>query len=187
MLMAHRSGAGIGALFCSALILLLVATQAAALHEIDHRYTVEGYALDDQQQPRSGVTVVLSMENRALGQAVTSSSGFFSIRAHLHDPDIGKTLELRAGKSRGEIRMQAKHGDQSTARIHHANLIGGKLVEGELKRSSPLVWRYAAGGGIVVLVIAAIAIAQRRRKPGASPPKKSKTGANKRKKKKRKR
>ncbi|HEY5701828.1 MAG TPA: hypothetical protein VIT83_07035 [Gammaproteobacteria bacterium] len=156
-----------GAFFFAFMCISLASWPVLATHERDHRYTVEGYVLDTQQQPRPGISVSVSKDNRTLGQAITDSRGFFSIQAHLHDPDIGSTLEVRAGNSRGEIRMQATRGDQRTRRIHHVNLVGDQLVEAKLDVGFP-PWMYAAGGAAAILLVAGIAVGRKKKKRKAA-------------------
>lgn len=128
----------------------LVAPLAAhAEHEANHRYTVRGYVLDGQRQPVPDAPVSLRMGGALLGSARTDSDGFYSIRAHLHDTDLGRTLRVRAGEHTAEIRMQGTPGDLTTERVHHANFIGGELVERELARGGPSAWIYAAGALVV--------------------------------------
>ena len=120
-----------------------------AEHEANHRYNVRGYVLDDAHMPISDTPVSLRMDGKVLGSARTDSEGYYSIRAHLHDFDIGRKLTVRAGDRHVEIRMQGTPGDLSTNRIHHVNFIGGEVVEAELDRSRLPGWSYALGALLV--------------------------------------
>ena len=163
------------------LAFLLLSWPAAATHEADHRYAVQGYVLDEQRNPRPGVAVSLSMDNRSLGQGITDSRGYFSIEAHLHDADIGKMLALRAGNRRGEIRMQATRGDTSTRRVHHVNFIGDDLVEKKLGAGGLAWWLFAAGGAAILPAIGALVLRGRKKKARAEEAKRQKAESKKRK------
>lgn len=147
--------------------LLLSCFPVAAEHEVDHRYEIQGFVLDAQRNPRSGVSVSLMEGNRFLGQAITDSSGRFHIRAHLHDADIGKTLELRAGNRRAEIRMQAVRGDDSTRRVHHASFIGDEFIERELDAGGVPRWLMVTGGAVALLGAAGLVVLLRTKKARA--------------------
>lgn len=178
--MFSETGSRTGALSL-VLVFLLSSWPAAATHEADHRYAVQGYVLDEQRNPRPGVSVFLSMENRSLGQSITDSRGYFSIEAHLHDADIGKPLALRAGNRHGEIRMQATRGDTSTRRVHHVNFIGDNLVEQKLGAGRLPWWLYAAGGAVILPVIVAQVLRGRKKRARAEKAKRQKAESKKRK------
>ena len=162
-----------------AFVLATTAPLAAyAEHEANHRYNVRGYVLDANRKPLVNESVSLRLEDTLVGSDRTDSDGHFSIRAHLHDTDIGKTLTLRAGKNRTEIRMQGTARDLTTERVHHVNFVGGKTVERELGGRGPPAWAYAAIG---LLIASAGVVAagkwrrhlkrQRRRQEAAARPK----------------
>ncbi len=133
-----------------------------AEHEANHRYTVRGYVLDAQRRPVADAPVSLRMGGELVGSTRTDSDGFYSIRAHLHDTDLGRKLILRAGEHQAEIRMQGTPGDVASERIHPVNLVGGELVERELDRDGVPGWSYAAGG--LVVASAGVVVAQRLRR-----------------------
>lgn len=137
-------------MFVIAVLLLLFAGTAAAEHEADHRYDVRGYVLDAQKNPRSQVPVTIMMGDRTIGSGHTDSKGYYSVRLHLHDGDIGRSLVVRAGNAQADIRMQAKHGDQTTTRLHHANFVGGEFIEQKLSAGSMPAWAYFAAAPVVL-------------------------------------
>lgn len=144
-------------------LLLLFAGTAAAEHEVDHRYDVRGVVLDQQKKPRAGVAVTILMGDQVIGGGRTDSEGFYSVRLHLHDEDIGKSLMVRAGESQATIRMQAKHGDQSTARQHQVNFVGRHFVEEKLSISSIPAWAYVAAVPLVLWAAVYVTGATRRK------------------------
>lgn len=151
--------------------ILLIAVVLAALaapfaayaeHEANHRYTLRGYVLDAQRRPVADAPVSVRMGGQLVGSARTDSEGFYSIRAHLHDTDLGRKLTVRAGEHQAEVRMQGTPGDLTTERIHHVNLVGGELVERELDWGGVPGWSYAAGG--LVLASTGVVVARRLRR-----------------------
>lgn len=143
-------------------VAILVSFAAHAEHEANHRYNVRGYVLDAENRPVADAPVSIRMGEDLVGSARTDSDGYYSIRAHLHDSDLGRTLSVRAGEDRVEIRMQGTPRDLATERIHYVNVVGGELVERELDRGGLPRWSYAAGG--LLLASAGIVAAQRWRR-----------------------
>lgn len=146
-----------------AMLMALFASTVLAEHEADHRYDVRGYVLDAQKNPRSGVPVTILMDDKTIGSGRTDSKGFYSVRLHLHDSDIGRTLKVRAGNAQAEIRMQAKRGDQTTTRFHHVNFVGREFVEGKLSAGSVPTWAYIAAAPVVLWAGVYMTGAMRRR------------------------
>ena len=146
-----------------AVLLLLFAGTAAAEHEADHRYDVRGFVLDQQKKPRAGVPVTILMGDQVIGSGRTDSEGYYSVRLHLHDSDIGKSLVVRAGDSQATIRMQAEHGDQATARQHHVNFVSREFVEEKLNMSSIPAWAYIAAVPLVLWAAVYVTGATRRK------------------------
>lgn len=158
-----------------------------AEHEANHRYNVRGYVLDDARIPVADAPVSLRMDGKVVGSARTDSDGYYSIRAHLHDFDIGKTLTVRAGEHNVEIRMQGTPRDLTTNRVHHVNFVGGELVEAELDRGRLPSWSYVVGALVIasVSVVAAHRLRRRsrrlsRRQEGTAKPKRKRKGKRKR-------
>ena len=148
------------------LFLLCLSLAARADHEPDHRYEVQGYLLDAQRQPLPGAGISISSGNQILGSARSDSDGFYYMKLHLHDSSIGRPLVLSTAEYSGTITMIASSGDVSTRRLHFANFIDGKLVEGELEGLGNTRWMVYTGAALVVAIIIAVAIgaAKRRRK-----------------------
>ena len=143
--------------------LLIFATTAAAEHESDHRYDVRGHVLDARKKPLSGVPVTILMDTQTIGSGRTDSKGYYSVRLHLHDSDIGRVLTVRAGDTQAEIRMQAKRGDQTTARVHHLNFVGGEFEEKKLAAGSIPTWAYIAAAPLVLWGVVYVGGATRRK------------------------
>lgn len=151
------------------LALTMLPALSQAEHEADHRYTVQGYVLDEQERPIAGRTVSI----RSLGSAVTDGEGAYSIRMHLHNSDLGRELRIRSGEVEEVIRVSFDVNDSRTPREFHANFVGGKFVAGKLDRRSLPVWTMvgtaagvAAVGGLLTLAVRR----GRRARPAVSSP-----------------
>ncbi len=137
-------------------------TSVQADHEPDHRYNIRGYVLDASQQGIDKVTVQAFAEGKLLGSSETNADGYYSMHLHLHNADYHRTLKLRAGSQEAELRVTFDRGDNSSARIHEANFVAGKYVEGSLGRFRVPTWLYVAGGLLTLGAI--VVILERRRK-----------------------
>lgn len=155
-----RQGHALKAVLTGTLASLVIVSMAgfqvaAALHEIDHRYDVTGFVLDEKEQPVANSSVSIRLGNEVIGYQETNSQGYYRIRLHLHDVDLGKTLSVKTAAGEGAIRVAFTPGNAKTERIHYANLVGGKLIERRISRSHYPMWLY---GAAAVLVMAAITV-----------------------------
>lgn len=141
----------------AALLLVLVAGPLSAEHEADHRYVVEGYVLDAAEQPRSGVNVSVSGSDGFLGSADTNAQGFYRVRLHLHNQDLGRRLTVRAGGHRAEIRVEFDPSDRTTPRVHELSFIGSRAVEEDLGFRGVPVWVYVLAAVLLAASAAAYA------------------------------
>jgi len=114
------------------LLVALPLTPALATNQTDHRYDVRGYILDADRQPIPGVAVVASVDGERTGGGRSDSDGYYAFRMHLHNSSLGRALRLKTPEYQGTVRISFEPGDASTRRLHYANFIDGKLVEGEL-------------------------------------------------------
>ena len=130
---------------------LTLATPVRAEHEIDHRYAVEGFILDDSGEPVLGTNVAISVRGTTIGNAKTDIDGYYSIDAHLHDPDFGQRLKIVAGGQNFESRVTFKRGDKSTKRIHYINIVGEEMNEKKLSRGRLPSWVIVLAGFIIVI------------------------------------
>ena len=146
-----------------AALCLLASGAAMAEHEADHRYQVRGFVLDADENALSGREIVVANGGTVLASGRTDSSGYYSLHLHLHNEDLGRVLQLRAGNARGEIRVSFDPQDRSSARIHDANFVGGELVEGSLGRWRTPAWLYPLAA-FVVLGAALVMLEKRRRR-----------------------
>jgi hypothetical protein len=142
----------------------LVSTSTWAEHEADHRYNIRGYVLDESQRGISNLNVVVRHEGSLLESSKTDSGGYYSIQLHLHNSDKGQVLVLRAGPYESELRVTFDPGDSNTQRVHDANFVAGKYVEGSLGRFRIPSWLYVAGGLLALGVIVIVLETRRKRK-----------------------
>ena len=144
-------------LFRFAMLVVLSALFAAAApaeHEADHRYIVEGYVLDAQEDPQADVKVAVTGEEGLLGEAVTDRRGFYRIPLHLHNPDLGKALTVKAGDRDAEIEVAFDPGDKQTERVHDLNFIGAAATQVDLGTRGFPTWAYVVIAIIIVLLVA---------------------------------
>lgn len=142
---------------------LLLPVSGLAEHEADHRYEVHGFVLDANDKPVPGREITIFSDGSLLATGTTDSAGYYSLHLHLHNDDRGRLLNLHAGPDRAEIRVTFDPEDHHTARIHVANLVGGKLVEKELGRWRTPPWIYPLAG-FVVLGFVLVALERRRKR-----------------------
>ncbi len=131
-------------------------------HEADHRYNIRGYVLDANQQGIDNLTVQAFADGKLLGTGKTDADGYYSMHLHLHNSDYHRTLKLQAGSHQAELRVTFDVKDDTSERIHEANFVGGKFIEGNLGRFRIPSWSYAVGGLLLFMMI--LIYLERRRK-----------------------
>ena len=151
-------------LFAFIAICSLLFNSALAEHEVDHRYTVQGYVLDENKNAIGKQDVRVYDGTKMLAQTKTDSAGYYSIHLHLHNEDIGRKLELRSGSRQGEFRVAFDPDDITTQRVHEASFVGDEYVEGSLNLFRIPPWIYPLIGIAVLFFIAAKLEKRRRRK-----------------------
>jgi len=143
---------------------LLIVGNAWAEHEIDHRYNIRGYVLDENQQGIANLNVQAFDGSTLLETGKTDAEGYYSLHLHLHNADNRRILRLRAGSQESELRVTFDPGDTNTLRVHDANFVGGEYIEGGLNRFRLPPWVYPVGGLLVVGVIVVILESRRKKK-----------------------
>ena len=169
----------------------LAITNAWAEHEIDHRYNIRGYVLDDNSRGINKLDVVVSDGSGLLKSGKTDSAGYYSIHLHLHNSDNRRKLRLRAGSNQAEFRVDFDPSDLSTLRVYEANFIAGEFVEGSLNRFRLPPWVYPLAG-LFALGFVFVLLEKRRKKKirqakAEATPKLSKSGQGKTRKRRKKR
>jgi len=142
----------------------LASTIAWAEHEADHRYNIRGYVLDENQRGIGNLNVEVLRDGSLLKSSKTDFGGYYSIHLHLHNSDKGQILVLRARPYESELRVSFDPGDTNTQRVHDANFVAGKYVEGALGRFRIPPWLYVVGGLLALGVIVIVLETRRKRK-----------------------
>lgn len=142
---------------------ILLFGNVRADHEIDHRYNVRGYVLNAKEKGIENLSVQAFVEGELLGSTRTAADGFYTLHLHLHDADYQRKLKIKAGSYEAELKVNFEIGNDTTIRIHEANFIDGKLIEGTLGRFRIPGWSYAALG-LVLFIMTFVLLEKRRRK-----------------------
>ena len=142
----------------------LLFTNVWADHEADHRYNIRGYVLDTKQNGIKGLTIQAFADGALLGTGKTDPGGYYSLHLHLHDEDYHRTLKLQAGPHEAELKVSFEPGDKTSSRVHEANFVAGKFVEGKLGRFRIPPWSYAVGGLLLIMLIAVLLEKRRKKK-----------------------
>jgi len=140
----------------------LMITNVWAEHEIDHRYIIRGYVLDENQRGISNLDVRVFTGSSLLANTKTDSAGYYSLHLHLHNADNRRMLKLHAGPNQAELRVTFDPADKNTMRVHEANFVGGEYQEGSLGRIRIPPWIYPVGGLLAIGVI--VVFLEKRRK-----------------------
>lgn len=127
----------------------------SAEHEADHRYVVEGYVMDAQENPQADVKVVVNAKEGLLGETTTNRRGFYRVRLHLHNSDLGKELVVKAGDQETDIKVTFDPGDHQTDRVHELNFVGAGVTQADLGIRGIPTWVY------VLIVIALFLVVAR--------------------------
>lgn len=157
--------------------LMLYSNWAHALHEIDHRFTISGYVRDDAGEAQSGQHVVVkdTTEGSTLGKTTSGPTGFYSIRLHFHNTDLGRALEVSTGTRTQELQVRFDPDnvkDERTVDIH----FGAEGMAVPLWESPAIL---AVSGTVIVSGAVYLFVTQRRKrlkrgKQGGKPRKKRK-------------
>ena len=132
----------------------LMITNVWAEHEIDHRYNIRGYVLNQSQQGIINQEVQVFDGSKLLAKGKTDSDGYYSLHLHLHNADNGRTLKLRAGINEAELRVTFDTTDLTTLRVQDANFVNGEFIEGSLGVIRVPPWSYAVGGLLLFILLA---------------------------------
>jgi len=140
-------------------------TLAGPSNAPDHRYTIKGFVLDEQQNPRPDVKVVATADNGLSAQRTTDRRGFYSIPLHLHNEDLNRMVTVQAGAQSTRVRVTFDATDSTTNREQDLNFIGNNVTQTDLGFRGLPTWAYV-GTGLVLLTFAGTRVArvQQRRK-----------------------
>ncbi len=118
-----------------------------ALHEIDHRFTVEGRVCGDDGQGLEGVKVVVKDARVSVGASgTTDEDGSYKVILHLHNDNQGDPILIKALNLEESAKVDFDPKDINTERVITVNLGGDCLP---ITRVDKLVY-YGLGIGLSV-------------------------------------
>lgn len=135
-------------------VLVLFLPWAGAVHEADHRFTVDGYVCGPDGKPVAETPVLVKDTRVSVGATVyTDSSGYYKAILHLHNDNVGDPLLIEVGKERQERKIEFDPKDTETERTLQVHFGSGCIQE---RAGGVPTWVYyglglgAAGVAIVV-------------------------------------
>jgi MYXO-CTERM domain-containing protein len=147
----ERVALGLAASWLGALLAGLPA--AMAMHEVDHRYTVEGFVCGPDRLPVSSVQVIAKDTRASIGAtALTDDRGYYKITLHLHNENRGDPVLVIAREEERQITAQFDVRDTKTERKVRVNFGSGCEVAAD---EGPPAW-VLYGAGALALTGAAL-------------------------------
>lgn len=135
-------------------VLVLNMPNAFGEHEADHRYTLNGYVLNEDQSPIASTTVIISA-NGTGGRGTTDGDGYYSVRLHLHDADLGRKIRIKTEFGEGVVRADFDPSDSTTARVHRVDIVGGQLIEEQSDTGGKVpAWVFYVFGLSIFIIVA---------------------------------
>jgi hypothetical protein len=143
---------------------LVVVPLSEAMHEIDHRFTVEGYVCGPDGQPVKDLSVTVKDARVDVRMtAVTDDRGYYKATLHLHNDNRGDPIVVTANDQEKKTTALFDVKDVKTERRATVNFGTGCESAGE----GPARWvYYTAGIGLAMVVaFAGAQLVKARRKP----------------------
>ncbi|MBM4132309.1 MAG: hypothetical protein FJ245_00950 [Nitrospira sp.] len=124
-----------------------------AMHEVDHRFTVEGHVCGIDGRPASEAKVMVKDTRVSIGTAVfTDSHGYYKAVLHLHNDNRGDPILVTALEQEQTVKAQFEPTDVKNERQVTVNIGSGCAPQQE--ESSRWVY-YGAGIGLAAVIVAA--------------------------------
>ncbi len=137
--------AGVGFFVCD------VSVVAWAMHEADHRFTVEGQVCGSSGGPMPQTAVMVKDTRVSLGTTVyTDAKGHYSATLHLHNDNLGDPILVSAINQEQTIKAQFDPRDNKTERKVAVD-IGGKCHQDEAEAGTPAWVFWIAGAGVAAV------------------------------------
>ena len=134
-------------------VLVLCLPRAGAMHEADHRFTVDGYVCGPDGKPVPETPVLVKDTRVSVGATVyTDANGYYKTILHLHNDNVGDPLLIEVGKERQERKIEFDPKDTETERRLQVHFGTGCVQAGT---GGVPVWVYY-GAGLGVIAVAAI-------------------------------
>ena len=109
---------------------LFVAVPARAEHEPNHRFVLIGYVKDAKGKPLEGALVeVVRVKTGLLYRETSDRDGFYVIIVHLHDEDLGDSLEVSTRGRSATVKAEFNPKDSTTERGTRIDFVGQKIEE----------------------------------------------------------
>jgi hypothetical protein len=123
------------------------------MHEIDHRFVVEGHVCDQTGQPIADAQVVVKDSKINEGAAgFTDDSGYYKAVLHLHNDNVGDRIVVTALNQEQQTTAQFDAKDLHTERKVSINFGSGCEHLG----AASLAWiYYSIGIGVLAIVVLA--------------------------------
>lgn len=135
---------------------------AEAMHEVDHRFTVEGHVCGVDGRPVSETKVIVKDTRVSIGTAVfTDSHGYYKAVLHLHNDNRGDPILVAALEQEQKVAAQFDPADVKNERQVTVNIGSGCEIQKE--QSSSWIY-YGAGVGLAVAAAAGIGFAKKRQR-----------------------
>ncbi len=126
---------------------------AQAMHEIDHRFTVEGYVCEADGRPVPDVRVSVQDTRVSIGAAAyTDSQGYYKAALHLHNENRGDPIAVTAREEQQRVAADFDPKDVRTERKVRVNFGSGCA-----RAEQPAGWVYYGLG--FSLIAAAVLVA----------------------------
>ncbi len=127
-----------------------LSSPVVATHEVDHRFTVEGFVCGAGGQPVVDQKVIVKDTRVSVVEtAYTDSYGYYKALLHLHDDNLGDPVLIIAGDQEQKTKVQFDPDDRSSERGTRVDFGTGCAVE----RDAP-AWVFYGAGAIALLVTA---------------------------------
>jgi len=125
---------------------------AEAMHEVDHRFSVEGYVCGTDGRPVPETKVIVKDTRVSIGTAVfTDARGYYKATLHLHNDNRGDPIVVAALEQEQQVTAQFDPADIKTERQATVNIGSGCETQSE----EPRRWLYY-GAGVGLAVMAAV-------------------------------
>ncbi len=142
----------------------MITTSIWAESDLNRRYNIQGYVLDNENNGISNQQIRLYKGRLLLEMVNTNSEGFYALKLKLRESDNQQTLKLSAGSNEAELTVAFDPDNLNTSQLHKAHFINGKFVEGNLPESGIPSWIYPLAGLIIISFLAVKLEKRRKRK-----------------------
>ena len=105
-------------------LMLVYAQSANASHKIDHRYTVWGEIIYEDDTPAAEVVVQLMVKGaEPIGEVETDYRGRYRVVLHVHNQDVYKVFDMRVNDVTRKVRVLFNRNDRQTERGQRVDLV----------------------------------------------------------------